>query len=216
MYKCGSVDIKQVSQVKDLGVILTNDLKFRTHYEAICKKAHRTCALIFRSFEYKDPWFLISLLNLYVRPYLDYCSQSWSPYMRGDINRIERVLRAFTRRIPVLRNLSYPERLEFLRITLLENRRIYCDLVFLYKILHGLSPIYMTELGLSVFSGEHALRDKGYCLRMQVAECSLTMFGFANRSIKMWNCLPRSIIGMSLSQFKKHVRKLDFSSVGHL
>ena len=45
---------------------------FRSHYEVICKKANILCPLIFKSFEYGNPVFLISFFITYVRPILNY------------------------------------------------------------------------------------------------------------------------------------------------
>ena len=85
-----------------------------------------------------DSAFLASLFILYVRPTLEYASQVWCPHLKLDIGHIERVQRSFTKRMPALLGLSYDERLRALGIESLEHRRIYLDLVFFYKIVHGL------------------------------------------------------------------------------
>ena len=41
--------------------------------------------MIFRSFESRNAYFLISLFNMYVRPQLEYASTVWSPHLKMDI-----------------------------------------------------------------------------------------------------------------------------------
>ena len=99
-YYCGTCAIKQSSVVTDLGVSYNNNLSYRPHVESVCKKANSLCAMIFRSFESRDPLFLISLFKMYVRPLLEYASPVWSPHMKCDIACLEKVQRSFTKRIP--------------------------------------------------------------------------------------------------------------------
>ena len=65
----------------------------------------------------------------YVRPALEYCTQIWSPTLIKFIDLIENVQRSFTRRIPVLKNLSYPERQANVDIESLELRWLRFDLL---------------------------------------------------------------------------------------
>jgi len=49
------------------------------------------------------------LKKAYVRPVLEYASNVWAPYLVKHINALEKVQKHFTKRIPSLANLSYPE-----------------------------------------------------------------------------------------------------------
>ena len=62
---------------------------------------------------------------------------------------IERVQRKFTKRIPTLHNLSYNDRLAYLNIQSLEHRRLYIDIVTLYKIVHGFINVNIHDIGIS-------------------------------------------------------------------
>ena len=77
----------------------------------------------------------------YVRLIMEYASNVWSPHLLKHINAIERVQKHFTKRIPSLSNLSYPERLAALDLEPLELRRLKSDLVMYYKCLHDLVAI---------------------------------------------------------------------------
>ena len=67
-------------------------------------------------------------------------SGRWNPHLLKHVNALERVQRHFTKRITVLRNLSYDERLACLELDTLECRRLKADLILYYKIMHNLTP----------------------------------------------------------------------------
>ena len=48
----------------------------------------------------------------YVRPLLEYCTQTWSPSYVTNIVKLEKVQNYFTRRISSISNLSYKQRLQ--------------------------------------------------------------------------------------------------------
>ena len=77
---------------------------------------------------------------MHVRPVLKYASSVWNPHLLKHINALERVRRHFTKRIAVLLNLSYEEKLACLDLDTLECRRLKADLTLYYKIMHNLTP----------------------------------------------------------------------------
>ena len=72
-----------------------------------------------------------------VRPHLEYCIQAWSPYLRKDIDMLEKIQRA-TKLIPGLRDLTYEERLKECGLTTLETQRLRRDQI---EILNGYENI---------------------------------------------------------------------------
>ena len=77
---------------------------------------------------------------IYVRPLLEYCSPVWSPHFKQDIDLIENVQRSFTRKLFDCCNLvskSYDDRLTYLGLQRLELRRIYADLIHMFKLIYN-------------------------------------------------------------------------------
>ena len=148
-YNCDSCIIKQAYCVKNLDVIFSDTLVFRERINNICKKSNALFAMIFRSFDSRNAYFLISLFNIYVRPQLEYASSVWSPHLKMGIAKLERVQRMYTKRIPALRHLCYVEHMAYVGTRSLEHRRLYFDLLDLYKIVHGLLDVKLDNISIT-------------------------------------------------------------------
>ena len=140
-YEMNGVDICNVDKEKDLGVIITSDLKPSDHCTEVVKTANKLIGFIGRTFEHKTEKVILTLYNSLVRPHLEYCVQFWSPYYRKDIDKLERVQRRVTKMSPRLRNKPYEERLKELNLFSLSRRRIRGDLIEVYKIIRGFDNI---------------------------------------------------------------------------
>ena len=147
-YSISNTVLENVSSMRDLGVIMSNDLKWATHCTTIAKKASARMNCLLRSFESKSTPFLLQLYKTFVRPKLEYASPVWSPYMLKDIRLIESVQRQFTSRLPELAKLklSYPDRLSHLKLERLDLRRLKADLVLVHKLLYHYCDISPTEV----------------------------------------------------------------------
>ena len=133
-----------VGEEKDLGVLITNDLKASQQCTAACNKANRVLGMINRTIVCKE-----ILLNLYkslVRPHVEYCRSVWLPCHQKDKTLIERVQFRFTRMIPGFSKLPYCERFKRLGLWSLEEKRNRADLIEVFKMVKGLSGIPMESV----------------------------------------------------------------------
>ena len=62
-------------------------------------KANRILGMIKRAISYKSRSILLQLYKSLVRPHLEYCTVSWSPYYQKDKKILEKIQRRFTRLI---------------------------------------------------------------------------------------------------------------------
>ena len=108
--------VPYVNHVEDLGVHIERDFKFTQHINIISSRACQRGCQILRCFLSRNTSSLVRAYKVFVRPLIEYASVTWSPSQKQLINNIENVQRAFTRRLPGLKFLSYRERLENLKL----------------------------------------------------------------------------------------------------
>ena len=70
---------------KDLGVWISEDLKWSKKCSNAANKAMVVLGMIKRSFSHISTESFKILYNTYVRPHLKYCVQVWNPYLKKDI-----------------------------------------------------------------------------------------------------------------------------------
>ena len=116
----------------------------------ICKKAYCSTNVLFRCVHTANTAALIRGYKSFIRPVLEYCSSVWNPYIHarhfiGMTDQLENVQRYFTRRVYYRCKLEYkhdyPERLLHLKLESLELRRLYNDIIMVYKIVHKLTSL---------------------------------------------------------------------------
>ena len=74
-----------VPNIRDLGVIVSNDLSTTTHVTDVVSKAHRCAKLILRTFISQDVNSLVRAFIIYVRPLLEYNTVIRSPHTARDL-----------------------------------------------------------------------------------------------------------------------------------
>ena len=72
-----------------------------------------------------------------VQPRLEYAAVVWSPHMKNDIRKLERIQRMATKMVPELRDLEYEHRLKEMGLLMLQDRRERGDLIMTFKIVKG-------------------------------------------------------------------------------
>ena len=77
---------------------------------------------------------MLTIFKVFVRPHLEYAVTAWSPWLKKDIEALERIQHRATRRMSDVHG-SYPERLEQLNLTTLEERRMRGDAIEIFKYL---------------------------------------------------------------------------------
>ena len=123
-YEMGGDWILNVDNEKDLGIIITKDLKPHEQCVAARNKANKILNMIRRQVECKSAEIVTKMYNSYVRPILENCIQFWCPYLVQNIDMLEKVQKRATKMIPGIRFLPYRERLARLKMFSLKCRRL--------------------------------------------------------------------------------------------
>ena len=89
-YDINDTPIPSVNHHKDLGVILTSDLSFTSHYQHIISSAYKILGILRRSFTSASTSSKKKLYLSLVQSRLTYCSQIWHLFLLKDIQAIEK------------------------------------------------------------------------------------------------------------------------------
>ena len=190
--------------VKDLGVWISNDLSWNHHIDKIISDSKRQAAWILRTFTKRDKTTMRTLWMSLIRPILDYCSPLWSPSPTnyGNIDRLEGVLRGFSKHVDGLENLPYNLRLHALNLQTIQRRHERYKILYLYKIKEGLVPNLNSDpstpnnqitlefkptprIGTKCFiPGLKLYHNPGITHRNN---------SFALTACNLWNCLPTNL-----------------------
>ena len=81
-----------------------------------------------------------------VRSHLKYCIQFWAPINVKDEDMLEGVQRKATEMIPILRNLSYEERLKRMGIFSLRRKRLRGVMIGMLKMIRGIDEANLEKL----------------------------------------------------------------------
>jgi len=78
-YHMDQKELEVVEEEKDLGVLITNDIKASQQCTAACNKANRVLDMMNRTIVYKSKEVLLNLYKLLARPHVEYCTPVWPP-----------------------------------------------------------------------------------------------------------------------------------------
>ena len=133
--------LEAVHEERDLGIMITKDLKCSKQCLNAAKAANKILGMIKRIFTYKSEEIILQLYKSLVRPRLESCIQAWCPHLRKDIDLLEKVQRRATWLIYSLHDLPYYARLKRLKLTTLVTRRVRGDLIEIFKIVKGFEEV---------------------------------------------------------------------------
>ena len=140
-YEMGGSILSKTVKENDLGVSMNANMKVSEQCRIAASNGNQIIGMIHRHITYKEKSLIVPLYKAIVRPHLEYCIQAWSPYLRKDIDMLEKIQRRATKLIPGLRDITYEVRLKECGLTTLETRRLRGDQIEVFKILNGYENI---------------------------------------------------------------------------
>ena len=192
---------------RDLGVIISSDLKCSAHVNSATCKANRMFGLLRKTFVSRDINISKSLYTTYIRPLIEFSVCVWNPYTSKDIVKLEKVQRRVSKIIFGLKNKSYPDRCASLNITSLAERRTRGALIQKFKFENKMDEIhwYTQPISVQVRNGQK-IRYRREIVRM----CNQRHNFFNNRIANSWNSLADEIKNStSVNNFKNTSDKMD-------
>ena len=211
-YNMGGVSLTKTEQEKDIGVLVTNNLKPGVQCREAALRAHRVLGQITRAFHYRDRRTYIQLYKQYVRPHLEFAVPAWSPWQAGDKEVLEKVQERAVRMVSGLTSHTYADRLKELDLPSLEARRVQFDMVQVYKIVHGKDNVD-TATWFEMVGDEPGRVTRHTSdplnIRKPRAITELRRAFFSHRVVEQWNKLPSEVkASKNVATFKSHVKTL--------
>jgi len=204
-YEINGIRIGVVTEEKDLGVIVADDLKVAKQCNKAASKGNQKLGMIRRTFTCKNKSIMTKLYKSIVRPSLEYCVQAWRPHLKKDIDALERVQKRATRMITECKGKDYEKRLECVNLTTLEMRRERADMLEVYKIMNGMEGLREKDFFTRDLSGRRGHSFKLYKKRVNV---DTGKYSFGNRVCTTWNNLTEDIVtSQSINVFKGRLDK---------
>ena len=185
----------------DLGVIIDNTLKFHEHIDSLALKVAGLCHSFLKALVCRSPKLMLFLLTTHIRPVLEYGSCLWHTGFVGDIWKLERIQRRWTKRVHDLHNLSYSERLSRLGLFSVQGRLTRADLIQYWKIFNGKSCIAPHSMFAQPQTG-----TRGHPFKIMVtrANTDIRQRFFSQRLVNLWNSLPADVVtAPDLQSFKR-------------
>ena len=204
VYNINGVEVERVNSMKDLGIIIQDDLKFNKQIAAVVRKGNFACRGIHVVFRGHSTDFYRKLFDTYVRPIIYYCSPVWSQQSLGQMVELEDVVRRFSRFIPQLRNMTYSDRLACLEWHELSFELNAIDLIFVHRVLHGNYEIRHQN---SLIIAQN-FRTRGHPLKLTKLPFRTTLrrnFVF-NRILNDWNKLHERLVLTPPHLFADNIR----------
>ena len=199
-YSIGGSILKRESKATDLGIIVTDDLKWHEQVKNATSKAITQINIIRRTFKSRNPAFLSNMYKLRVRPHLEYAVEVWNPQYQGDILMMEKVQNKMTRLLRRGRILTPDERNSVMNLTTHQERRLRGDLINTYKRI-DLDTLFSVKP-----SGSRSKNSK--TIKSQYSRTDIKRHALSRRIVKAWNELPDYVVtSKTVNEFKSKLDK---------
>ena len=203
---------------KHLGLILSTDLKFKTHVNNILLKFNRTLSPLYPIANHIPRGTLMNIYKVYVQPHLDYCDSVFDGHLTEyDRSRLEKAqLRAARLITGTPRRTSSEALLKELGWNKLRERRQVHKIQLFHKLkFHHLVPEYIKAIipNARANDTDRSLRNTKNILTQPYARTTSYATSFIPSTTKQWNELPTELSQLvSAKLFSKRLLEIKTPS----
>ena len=162
------VILNKTREEKDLGMVIQDTLSPEQNISQLFGSTYRILANIRVALHYTDKDMVRKILTSMICPRLEYAAVVWSPNMKKDIRKLERIQRVATKMVPELRELTYEDRLKETGLPTLHDRRERGGLITLYKIVNGIEKLDKQKL---MMIEEENRQMRGFLRKIKKSRC---------------------------------------------
>ena len=212
-YCMGDQDIVALDCLRDLGVLISDDLSWSAHYDLLCSRAYKILGLLRRVFN--NVFAIAAKKHLYislVRSQLTYCSVVWRPHLIKDITTLEKIQHRASKYILSDFSSDYKSRLTSINmLPLMMQLELYDILLFIKSLKYPLESFNILDF-VSFCSGSS--RSAAH-LKLQLSPANhstnrIRHFYFS-RLPRLWNYLPTINLEKSVMSIKSDITAFFWS-----
>ena len=192
-----SHEISRSTHVRDLGIIVDENINWKLHIHTIHKQCKQLCSWVLSVFHTREKYTMLVLFKSLIRSKLEYGCEIFNPHQIQEISKIEQIQRIFTSRISGMQNYNYWERLRELKLLSLQRRREKIIIIHLWKIHNNLFPNTI-DINFKFHQRTSATRAIVKPLP-RIRGMILTLYdqSFMIKAAKLWNVLPPNLTNIS-------------------
>ncbi|MCS5550755.1 MAG: reverse transcriptase domain-containing protein [Gammaproteobacteria bacterium] len=158
--------LQEVQDNPYLGLQISNDLKWNIHVNNICKKANATLGFLRRNLRNVPESCCKTAYVSLVKSMMEYGATIWNPYLKGDIDKLERIqnrgVRFVKRDYKSREPGSISKMKKELDLETLEERRHSLRLILMYKVVEGLVPALPTSQFVNFTRPKRKIKTRTY------------------------------------------------------
>ncbi len=214
--RVGDADIKPASMVKNLGVFQDPKLSMGQQVSAVCRRSFLQLYRLRKIRKYLSNDATQTLVHAFITSNLDYCNSLYTgmpAYLTAKLQRIQNAAARLVMQLPKFDHITgVMIELHWLPVA---DRIRYKVLLLTFKALHGMAPVYLTNM-LCMHHSSHGRRSNKNLNLLKVPRTKRKTLGtrsFNYYAPTEWNKLPMDIrMDESIESFKSKVKTFLFKS----
>ena len=198
--------LEKVSQTSYLGITLCDTLKWSAHIDKICARANSVLGFLRRNLQVTSTSLRETAYKTLVRSILEYAATVWDPYLKKDVNKIEKVQHRGANFVSRYNKHGTAKTIQQLGWESLEHRRKEQRLVLFYKTLHD--GVAIDKNTLNIQPNPRTQRTSNtQCMKRLTSTTDTKKYSFVARTVPDWNSLDNfTVESPNVDEFKRRLR----------
>jgi len=194
-YKLCGVVLEHHKDNPYLGALISHDLSFSNHINTITAKANSMLGFLRRNLKYCPESLKNTAYISLVRSKLEYACCIWDPYLKKDVDKIEKTQRKGARFVKreYGQQVSVEGLLRDLKWEPLQSRRKHTRIIMFYKIINGVVRGVEHDDILQLNTNRTRSGTSGLDFQHIRTKLTQTSNSYYPRTVRDWNSVPHNI-----------------------
>lgn len=199
--------LEYVVECKYLGLIIDNQLNFSKHANYVIDKVNKKINFFRRLSNNLSMYTRVTVYKSIIAPHFDYCPTILFYLNEKEKNSLQKLQnRAMRVILKTNRYVRIKDMLECLQFMSVDQRLVYMNLLFIFKMIHNLLPEYMAEK-ISFVNDVHNYNTRNACdIYVPTVKKTSTQNSLFHKGLVIYNSLPHNIKNInSINIFKRNI-----------